>query len=536
MPTVQPANDSARVWFEWHDRAVAEMTPKMGAQIAEANAQNVALVAQRTYDYHKSRGLGHDEAKTFADQWGQGKLDEFVNGFSPETKAVLEESKRRSEMRANGEIPGTIAGQGKVTGLDIEGAVDTFRQAFDPARGDPYRGILEGKAPQIEERNAAATTIRPTELGDAAMQGAVKVSGTGFNAEIDDQARKRQINNLNDLEATARGEGAGQQAALARMRLALQRSGQQASGMIQQARGYERRGLRRAELLRRGEAAVQAETQNQAQNAQERQTAQAQVGTQAGAIRTTDVDAESKRAEFTARRNELQANLDSARAANDQNAINDFTKKLADLQSEEKQFNATQRQDISKSNADRSVEVQSKNADLYQEDQRVKIDADKAKRDAAQGLLTEAQRQEQIRIAQQMQKRWEIEYRDARDDAARARAQDKVQFWAGLAAQFLGTVVPKPPGAAQGGLVDEPTLVAEGEHDELVIPVTGVTPALRKALAVESKPFQSPVPVAALLKAALSQQAPIEDERMPTDWGRVIAVLAPSNNRARKGA
>lgn len=541
-PTVSPTGGvsnegitAEQVYKLWYDIAFREFAPaqdptaitpdllSLNAQ-AQGNAGQVATIARNAFVANLGGGKSPAEAKALADQMAEGAI------------ANVKAGRPAAAQGPNTEGVGSTA-VGAVSGGNIAKAVDVFEQAYDPNRGIPYKQILEGKAPIISGRDVQGQTIGAPDLGPAARQALTTVEETNFDTGAGNQARDIQLANLADLQATAEGRGAGQQAALARMRLALQRSGQQASGLIQQARGAERRGLRRGELLRRGEAALAAETANQAQNAAERQTAQAAVGNQAGQIRTADVDVENKRATFEARRKELQAQLDSARASNDQDAINDFTKKLADLDIETKKFNAGQTQSADTSNADRDVEVAKTNAQLYQDDQRLKIEADKAKRDAAQGLLNEAQRQEAIRQANQMQARWEAEFRAARTDADRKHAQEKVQFWAGVASNLLTALVPKPPAAAaKGGLIDQPTLVAEGDHDELVIPVTGVTPALRRALAVESKPFQAPVPVGALLKAALAQSQPPQPEMPPMNWGRVVSVLAPANNARRKAA
>lgn len=422
-----------------------------------------------------------------------------------------------------------------VQSKDVTDALNTFRQAVDPNNGKPYRQIVDAPSTKIEERDVTASTAAAPQLGDATMQAKTTVEATDYDTRAGDEARQLQLQNLRDLQATARGEGAGQDAAAARMRLALLRNQQQASGNIQGARGAERRGLRRAELQQRGERQLAADIAGQAQSATERQAAQAAVGQQTSDIRKTDVDVETTRAGFEEKRKTLQAQLDSARRANNQAAINDFTKKLADLDADIAKFNASQTQNADTGNANRSVDVQDKNVDNTRDDNDQRIRAQKAIEDAAKGLLDENQRQEELTLAKRRLALAEEEFKFARDEAARKAAQEKVQFWAGMVERLLGKaagIATAKPAAAQGGLVTEPTLVAEGKHDELVIPVTGLTAALRKALAVEAKPFAQPVPIQALMKVLKKQG--VEDRKAPPKG--IAVLLAASNQKARKAA
>lgn len=434
--------------------------------------------------------------------------------------------------------PASTGATGGVTGLDVETAINTFRQAVDPLTGKPYQDILNTPTPKIEERNVDASTIGAANLNPAAIQRAVSVDATDFNAGAGDQARDIQLSNLRELQETAAGRGQGAAATAAGVSRALQRISESSAGAIAQTRGQERKGLRRAEIAGSAQRGLDAALALEQQGAERAVQAAGQVVGASGQVRGQDIDVEATRAGFEERRKTLQAQLDAARARDDQNAINDFSKKLSDLDVEVNKFNASQTQNAATGNADRSVEVQGANIDNDLAFNKQKMEAEKSIRDAAQQLLNESQRQELIRQWQanfdQAVKEWEA----ARGDKARAAAEQKRQFWAGMIERLAGAavkaVLPTPtPGAAQGGLITQPTLVAEGKHDELVIPVTGLSEAMRRALAIDAKPFKEPVPAASLLRAL--KASPDDEEDVVPPRG-LAAMLATSNSRARKAA
>lgn len=142
------------------------------------------------------------------------------------------------------------------------------------------------------------------------------------------------------LEQTAEGQGAIANNLAANLRLAQQRSMQARQGLANQARGNERRGLRRALITGAG--------------AEDLATADTIVA------RTTEqqMAATNQLAALDNQRKTLQAQLDAARASNDQNAINTISMKMADLDQQREQVNAQLRQQTAEGNVNRTLEAQ----------------------------------------------------------------------------------------------------------------------------------------------------------------------------------
>ncbi len=338
----------------------------------------------------------------------------------------------------NGSVPGQM-----VSAADMKLALDQYREAIAKSNTQ-YAGIM-GHTPaptpasvvspvQATANPNRAQMASPAQRLQTALQGQTTVGATGFNGTQADQSRALALQNVQDLQATAAGAGAGQQAAAARLKLALQRSSEVASGRAAQARGAERRGLRREAMLEGGRRALEGATALEAQAAQERQTAQGQLGQQLQATRSTDVDVAAKQAQLDQERKTLQAQLDAARAANNADAVNAINTKMADLEARRQEFNATARNQAQARAEDQGFSAQNLNnqtgleVSRLTEEQRVanerlKLDASKASQDAAQGLLTENARQEQLAFARE-------QLRQAKDQADR-------QFWGNIITSLL---------------------------------------------------------------------------------------------------
>ncbi len=431
--------------------------------------------------------------------------------------------------------PGTLTeGNGLVTGQDIESALKPYRDII--AGGKPYSEILDQTKPQIVAGKVTPSTVTAPKLAPAAQQAPTTVQATTLDTTQADQSRGIQVGALDALQQTAAGRGAGGEVAVARLKQSLQRGAEVASGVVHQARGSERKGLRLAAALQQGQGAVEAANQIETLNAQDRQAAQAQVGTQAATIRAGDTDIAGKKADLDSRRTTLQAQLDDARNRNDTAAINDFTKKIADLDLDAQKFSAAQTQSADTGNAERDVSVQDKNIGRGIEVADLKIRASKAVQDAAQGILTESTRQENIKMAKAQLVLAQKQFDLADNEAKRKAAQENKDFWLKAIVGLAGVAM--KVAAAHGGLVEEPTELLVGEAGpELIIPIKGkITTALREALALDAKPFNSAKApklkdVLELLKAAMR---PEKADTQIKDPDKVAEAFAVSNARARK--
>jgi len=331
-----------------------------------------------------------------------------------------------------------------VAPADMQLALDQYRDAIGQARAQYTQILGHEPAPSPSEVLSlptgstvdpnAVTQVAPAQRLQAAMQAGTRVSSTVLNTGQADQARAQQQQNIADLQATSQGQGAGQQAAAARLKLALMRSSEAASGRAAQARGSERRGLRREANIENSRAALEGALGLEAQAQQERMGAQGQLGQQLQATRTTDVDVAAKKADLDQQRKTLQSQLDAARAANDQNAINSINTRMAELDQRTRELNAQAANTAQarkeeqafagqKTDIDRGLEVSRLTEEQRVGNERLKLDASKAAQDAAQGLLTENARQEQLAFA--------------REQLRIAASQADRQFWGQLISSLL---------------------------------------------------------------------------------------------------
>jgi hypothetical protein len=407
---------------------------------------------------------------------------------------------------------------------------------WDSQNDEPIWGMVDDKTKPIygafkgiQNKDVAAegydaVQLTPAERLKAALQRQTNVEAT----------------NTADLEATARGEGAGGAVAAARLKGALQRASNQASGRIAQLRGSEQRGARRQQQLAEGQQDLEAGIKIEELNQQDRQAAQAKV------------------AELDTQRKQLQAQLDAARAKGDQDAVNDITKKQADLDEAIKkanqdatntaaQFNTGEKNKVATDNQNRDVTVQDKN--LTQEREGVtagasqdvanadlRMRAQKALEDSAQGRLNEAQREEAIR---QFSERLDLEKKGL-DEAIRQHKsaeelQVRQQNIAAITSVITGLTAAAAKAAARGGLVKGPKVLVGEAGPEIVIPIKGrLSKRLEQALAIDAQPFKEPVPVQTLMSAIKRHLSKPEAPKKRGRGGALTEMLAAHNIRSRK--
>jgi hypothetical protein len=386
----------------------------------------------------------------------------------------------------------------QVSPEDMKIALDQYREAIAKANTQ-YDAILNHvPTPTAAEtfKPVDASTITDAQRLSAAMQGQTTVGSA----------------DLAGLQASAQGQGAVGQLAAARLQQALRAGAAQASGIAQGATGAARKGALRTAALAANRNAMDAGSK----------VAELQA---AGAVQ-----AQTQVAGLQQQRANLQGQLDQARAAGDQQAINTLQAKMADLDQQTKQFNATQTQTAATTNNEQGLAAQGEEERQRVENERLKLDASKAATDAAAGLLSENDRRAQLDLAYK-------KLADAQDEGEKS-------FWQGLITSLIsraaGALVPGPPTtpkAAHGGLVTKPTEVLVGEAGpEIIIPVNqDVGARLAKALSVGSQPFDRQAApdlsaLLALLKAGQGQPAPAQ---VPPE---LVAILAAGNARARKAS
>jgi hypothetical protein len=270
----------------------------------------------------------------------------------------------------------TAFGPGALTPTDVTAALVSPADRLQAAaqRATQVAGTALGPAAVQQGVKVAGTTVGP-----AAVQQGTTVAGTRLDTSQGDQARAAIGQNLEDLQATARGEGAGMLAALARTKLGLAKAAQAGEGLARSARGSERRGaLLNAQGLAT-EAGANALTASEAQAAGERQAATQAIGTQLQATRTTDVDVAAKRADLDQQRSTLQAQLDAAKASGDAGRQQEITTKLADLQRSQNELQATLDTTVNTQNTNRQQEINLKRADLDQQKAALQAQLDSAR-------------------------------------------------------------------------------------------------------------------------------------------------------------
>lgn len=480
------AEDKQVLREEVLSRATERLKQLLGPQAGEQAANAIANAAVQHYEAHVNAGKNPGQARAEANQIADKAIaDEYIkaNQPNPDLQPRVPTPEELAAQRDKERVETATGNLDKINNK----AIDDYLNQPGLTNPNPM-DLVSGASPSLTATMQRGTTVGPNAYAA-------------------------------DLEATARGQGAGQIADQARRQAFLQQAAQRASGLIAQSRGSERRGMRRASLLQMGENIAQQDQQMAAQSATERMGAQTQL------------------ANIDQQRTALQAQLDSARAQNDQAAINEFTKKIADLDMEKRRLN---------------LDAQNQQERQRVENERLGIDKGKAAGDAARSVTQESQRKADLEMSRQKLDLAEREFEEARrqyeqnrnDRLAQQRYENAMrerEYWSRVVtglisgAASVGASMVGAPKAARGGLVEGPrTIVGEGEHRELVIPIKGKLSAhLEKALAIDSTPFMEPVPVDRLMGAIKRH---IGAERPPARRSGAAELLADYNVRSRKGA
>lgn len=217
-------------------------------------------------------------------------------------------------------------------------------QEMEPVYGD-FQGVQQrnvtaaqqGAFTPVTAGSVTAGTVGARDVG-ATVAGAIDP----LTAALQERTAVQGAD-VAGLQEIAAGRGPAALAAALRDRQAVQRMAQVAGGAAAQARGSERRGARALGLLQGGEAALQMHDQSQIR---------AQDAATAATTEIARIDQTTKN---------LQAQLDAARRANDQNAINTINAQLAQLKAQRDEFNARLVTETDTGNADRTLTADTTN-------------------------------------------------------------------------------------------------------------------------------------------------------------------------------
>lgn len=331
---------------------------------------------------------------------------------------------------AGGALPG--GGAGMITGPEVKEAYGQYQEGvrkgnetYDAIRGNP-----------TDDPNAAGT-FKPVVAGVVDPQQVARAER--LTAALQGRTTVAQTD-TRDLQASAQGTGAAQLAQALRDKAAIGRMAQVGGGLAAQARGSERRGARALGIVQGSE---------QAANMLDASAAREMEGRLAAQTKVAEIDASTK---------QLQAQLDQARAAGDQNAINTIQAKMAELDQQRSIFNVGEANKAATGNVDRAASVATSNnaqglaANVAGSEQSVKqaelrLKIQDAVEKSAQGLLNEAQRQELIdqartKLDQAQQEINEMRRRNMRQEQLESKQQE-INGWLALlqTATSIGTAV-----------------------------------------------------------------------------------------------
>ena len=381
-----------------------------------------------------------------------------------------EKVRRTDTAQRAATVPGS-----SVAPADLKQALDQYRGAIDKANTQ-YGSVLD---------------YRPTPTAQG-TQTPVQAGAVSLDPTRADQTRGQQQGNLADLQRAAQGQGPAADLARARLAQALRRSGAQAAGIALGATGAARKGALRTSMLAASEGALNAGEQVAAIEAQDRQQAQAQLTGALQGVRGQDLTQAGQLADVDA-----------------QNANRDLTA-------------ATTRND-------QALRAQGQDEDQRVANERLKLDASKAATDAAQGLLTENARQEQIAFARQ-------QLQQAKDQADR-------QFWGNIITSLLSGAT-----AVGAAAVGKPT-TSDERAKENISPVkqgdlNALAKAVRGSLATwnykraedgpageRAGPMAQDLEKTRLGKTVVSER---EDGTKQVDYGQLATLLAAATVKARK--
>lgn len=395
--------DVQTLFNEIFSDALARLTPIMGPDAAKTKATQIATEASSGYSQHRADGQSPQEALAWARQYG-------VNGVTEEFKIAGKPSPYGDPNAPGGGGAGasTVGSadtslaldqyrEGVAKGKDVYGNIvsnptndPNARDTFKPVTGqkvgtmfvaDPQKLAAAQVAAPDKPTTATATAegaikttdataapaispalLSPAQRLAAATQRATQVGGTTLDTGQTDESRALANQNIQDLQATAQGKGAGQVAADARTRLDIAKMGQTLAGAARAARGQDRKAQAITGQLAAAEQGANALVAREEQAAREREQAQAAVGQQAQATRSTDLAVAAKRADLQAQQAQLQAQLDAARAAGDAGREQEIRTKMADLDQQVAALNQTAVNAAAEAGAGRSTAVSLSNA------------------------------------------------------------------------------------------------------------------------------------------------------------------------------
>jgi hypothetical protein len=551
MPAIT-GGPGQQLWQQFYNDAVARLkkTPIVDPSKGAIQAADYAMLE---YNTHIKQGKSHEEAFPFAQSTFFDTLYNINKDAVPERAgtASIRDTALGTQPWTSAD-PNILPGQnaGSVTSKDVEGATDVYRNAVKDGKGvydrilaktgqpDPSSiGFFEGNRVRSEDISAS-TVGGPSRNLTGVLQDGTTVEAT----------------EVADLQATARGQGAGQQAAAARYMQMLQQQGQTTNAAIQAQRGAERKGLRRAEILAGAERGLQAG------------------GKIAEIDAATSLAAQGQVAAFDEKRKSKQAELDAARRSGDAERIQRAEKDMLDVETEIKKFNAQQTQTANTGNVQRAQDAQGKNLDAglsaikddfntWKQTNELALQAQKALEESARGLLNEDQRQQTLTMARKQLAQADAEFEYLKSRNARAEelnaANQRRQFWGTMVTTLVAAGVTLASGnpaagaaagavtnaavqqAAHGGAVDKATqlLVGEAGDHELVIPIKGkLSDRMLSMLSVESQPFNAAGPEKEIdsmpelmqaIKATMNTAPKVDDD--------MTSLLAAATLRARRG-
>lgn len=587
-------------------------------------ADAVALAATTTYKNALAAGKSEEEARALGEAAYQHETSAIAAHLKvPDTtKPVTGEA----SPVANPASPDAAAGNGAVTGGDKEDALKQYRDAIAKANAqygdvlthvptptpgmgvtkvksvvDPTKTVLINGAnldPAMAARVNGASldpslAIETGRVGpiSTATATAAKAEGTTLDEAQQAEIRKLQLANNADLQATVRGEGAGQAAAAARLKAALLQTSANASGLAAQARGADRASALRQAVLKGSDDALAAGFKIEELNAADRLAAQGQLTTSLQGTRATDVDIAAKKASLEQERKLLQAQLENAINGGNRDAENATRLKMADLEQRSNEADALARNTIQTTNLTNKQRAEEANAiavnsdrqkqaDLKQaaekanqeaqntaqarddeqrygaqvdnnktgievsrltEEQRIanerlKLDASKAATDAAQGLLNEDQRQQTLALAKKQAALAEQQFKAARTDADRAAAAADRDFWAKVIASVTQGAV-SAVAASDERVKRNIAPVKKGDLAELAHAVRRSLSTFEYEGGAGPPGERAGVMAQALEKTRLGKAAVIDEGGMKkVNYALLATMMAAANVKARKGA
>lgn len=204
---------------------------------------------------------------------------------------------------------------GRIAAVD-----DVTAPEFDPL------SRVQGRGYDAEEIGPM-TRIGPVSVGRAAID-----TGQANQMKGDERASIRELQRV--------ASGAGPSAAEEELKGAMAESAQQQMAMAASARGAQRAGAMREATIAAGEGAFKAAKAAAAAKAAEQATARGQLSAAISNARGADIQLAAKSADLEQQANDLQGQIDAAKARGDADAANRLALSQADLRTRAKEFGA----------------------------------------------------------------------------------------------------------------------------------------------------------------------------------------------------